>query len=340
MKEHREDARRVHELRAFVSGTPVVPILVQSDPDPDGMASALGVRTLLHREERTSPIVSLGDVTRPENRRMAELLDIRVTRITEAELRGFERVVAVDTQPRLSDTRARLAVIDHHPPRFDYTADFLDIRPEFGAAATMVTEYLRVNDEKRITPRLATALLYGIRTDTEVLRRGTSRADVEAYGFLQEHCDTELLRKISGPAFSEDAVRAVGQALAGLLTTDDVAVAWVGRLGSRASHVLPSLADFCLSIEGVSWSASAGLVGDEVAINIRRGGSGSGAGAGDLARDIAEEEGLGGGHHSMARVAIRLGGESPLSEEAGDPSAAEWVLTRVLSGVEALRALK
>jgi nanoRNase/pAp phosphatase (c-di-AMP/oligoRNAs hydrolase) len=335
---HGADARRVHELRAFARETPVVPILVQRDPDPDGMASALGIRTLLHREDRASPIVSLGAVTRSENRRMAELLDIQVTRVTEEELHRFERVIAVDTQPRLGETRTRYAVIDHHPTRRDYTADFMDIRPEFGAAATMVTRYLRVNDEKRITERLATALLYGIRTDTEILRRGTSRADVEAYGFLQELCDADLLRKISRPAFSEDAVRAVGLALAGLRKVDDVAVAYVGRLGHSASHVLPNLADFCLAIEGSSWSAAAGLVGDEVAINIRR--SGSGAGAGDLAREMAEEEGMGGGHHSMARVALRLGGERGLSEEPGDAAATDWVMGRVLAGVEALRAIR
>ena len=61
--------RRARELQAFAEGTPVLPILVQQDPDPDGMASAMGLRRLLHREEDASPIISLGDVTRPENRR-------------------------------------------------------------------------------------------------------------------------------------------------------------------------------------------------------------------------------------------------------------------------------
>ena len=31
----------------------------------------------------------------------------------------------------------------------------------YGAAATILTEYLRVDDERRIDRRLATALLYG-----------------------------------------------------------------------------------------------------------------------------------------------------------------------------------
>ncbi|NIP79412.1 MAG: hypothetical protein GWM90_09435, partial [Gemmatimonadetes bacterium] len=60
--------KRARELQAFSEGVEVLPILVQRDPDPDGMASAMGLRRLLHREEEASPIISLGEVTRPENR--------------------------------------------------------------------------------------------------------------------------------------------------------------------------------------------------------------------------------------------------------------------------------
>jgi nanoRNase/pAp phosphatase (c-di-AMP/oligoRNAs hydrolase) len=331
------EARRVHDLRAFVAGSGVVPILLQRDPDPDGMASAVGVRVVLHRDDRQSPIISLGEVTRPENRRMAELLDIRVTRVTDRELSSFQQVVCVDTQPRTSGGQTRFAIIDHHPPRPGYTADFMDIRPELGAAATMVTQYLRASGE-RINPSLATGLLYGIRTDTDVLRRGTSGEDVEAYAFLQDLADEALLRRIGRPAFSEAAMTAVGEALTGLRKEGDVAVAYVGRLDERTAHVLPNLADFCLAIEGVSWSAAGGLVGNELVLNLRR--SGGGVGAGDLARALAKEEGMGGGHHVMARVAYRLHGDHDLPDDPGDRSATDWLLKRVMEGIEGLRAIR
>jgi nanoRNase/pAp phosphatase (c-di-AMP/oligoRNAs hydrolase) len=331
-----ENARRVHELRAFAQGTRLVPILVQRDPDPDGMASALGIRTLLHRADAESPIISLGEVTRAENRRMAELLGLQVTQVTVQELYRFDRVIAVDTQPSSADNRTRYAVVDHHPPRDGYTADFVDIRPHLGAASTMVTQYLRVADERRITARVATALAYGIRTDTDVLRRGTTSEDVEAYAFLQGRADQELLSRIGRPAFPETGVRALGQALANMLKKGDIAVAYVGRLDDPTSHLLPNLADFCLGIEGVSWSAAAGRVGDELVINTRR--VGSGPGAGELAANLAEEPGMGGGHHAMRRVAIRLTDELRLSDQAGDPESMRQVLDRVVAGVEALRA--
>jgi nanoRNase/pAp phosphatase (c-di-AMP/oligoRNAs hydrolase) len=329
-----ETVQRVAALRAFVGETPVGPILLQQDPDPDGMAGALGLRTLLDRTEEEAPIISLGEITRPENRRMAQLLGMRVVRVTETELHGFDRVITVDTQPAPVETRTRFAVIDHHPARKGYPADFVDIRPSVGAAATMVTEYLRVADERRITPRLATALIYGIRTDTETLRRGAGVGDVEAYAFLQRLADQELLRKIGRPAFPERGVRAMGRALSGMATGGHIAVAYAGRLDDLTAHVLPSLADFCLSIEGVSWSAAGGLVGDELVVNIRRVGGNAGAGA--LARALAEEEGKGGGHRSMARVAIALSDAMPLSDEPGDPAATKWLLERLRVEVESI----
>ncbi len=336
--EETDRARRVRELRDFARGVAVVPILVQDDPDPDAMTSALGIRTLLDRTEADSPIISLGEVTRPENQRLAELLDIQVVRVSESELKGFERVITVDTQPAPGDSRTLYAVIDHHPTRKGYSADFTDIRPNVGAAATMITQYLRVNDQHRITPRLATGLIYGIRTDTEVLRRGTTPADIEAYAFLQGIADEELLRKIGRPAFSQEAVRALGRALATMGIAGEIAVAYAGVLDRRASHVLPNLADFCLGVEGISWSAAAGLVGQELVINIRR--VGATLGAGDLAKALAQEEGMGGGHRSMARVAIRNDGRLPFSAEPGDEGAVEWLLQRVREGVESLRAVR
>lgn len=328
-------AARVRALREFARGAAVVPILVQQDPDPDGMASALGLRTLLRRIEEDCPVISLGDVTRPENQRLAELLDLRVVRVSESELHGFSRVITVDTQPSAADSGTRYAVIDHHPVRPGYSADFVDIRPDVGAAATMVTQYLRVEDEARITPRLATGLIYGIRTDTELLRRGTSPADIEAWAFLQGIADHDLLRTIGRPAFSGEAVRAVGSALAGLGIDGDVCVAYAGALDRRAANVLPNLADFCLAIEGVTWSAASALVEGELVMNIRR--IGAVHGAGDLARALAEEEGMGGGHRSMARVAIRDVDDLPVGPEPGERRAVDWLLNRVRDGIASIR---
>lgn len=305
--------RRVQRLRRFAEEVPILPIYLQMEPDPDAIASALAVRRVLGRRDSTAPIVSLGRITRPENRRMVELLRLPVTQVTPAELRRFDRLIAVDVQPQvLEGSAVRLAVIDHHPPEDGYSAELLDIRPDYGATATILTEYLRAIDERRIGRRLATALLYGIQTDTARLSRGVSTADVDAYAFLHARADHALLKRIAQPSHSASAMRTFGRALAELRVERDLAVAHLGTVDAERLHLVADLADFCLSLEGAAWVAVGARVGGELEIALRHRGPGLGAGA--LAHRLAGKVGSGGGHASMARVSL------PITEV--DPSAA------------------
>jgi len=295
---------RVERLRSFAAGAEVLPILIHEDPDPDAIASALALRVVLRRRPATAPIVTLGKETmRPENRRMLELLGLQVTRVTRRELAGFPRLLAADFQPpRLHREHPGLGVVDHHPRRPGLAAVLEDIRPEYGAVSTIVTEYLRVDDEARIGRRLASALLYGIKTDTDVLTRGASAADVEAYAFLQARVDRELLYRIEWPSYDAEAARAIGRALAGLRADGSVVVAHLGALDPAHAHIIADVADFCLEVEGACWVAVGAVIEDELNLAIRH--IGDGPGAGELARAIAAGVGSGGGHPAMARVIL------------------------------------
>ena len=306
---------RVRALCAFADGARTLPILIQTEPDPDAIGSAFAVRALLGRNERSAPIVSLGRSRRPETRRMSELLDLHVTEVTEAELKAFERVVVVDTQPNLlQDAATRVAVIDHHPPQGEYRAEFQDIRPAFGAAASMLTEYLRAAGQE-VGERLATALLYGIRTDTALLTRGCTRDDVLAYAYLQARADLSLLNRIDRPAYPRDALPQIGRALERVRVQDDLAVLWLGRVAKSRAHLMPELADLSLSIEGVRWVAACGVIERALVCNIRYLAE-TRPGAGDLAREAVKAGGSGGGHATMARVEIPLQDVPfPLDEE-------------------------
>src|SRR5690606_5277470 len=133
------------------------------------------------------------------------------------ELRRFDRAIVVDVQPHDFDGDGpRFAVIDHQPLEPRLSAEFLDVRPGLGATATMLTQYLRADAEQRISPQLATALVHGIRTDTDTLTRGVTPYDVEAYAFLQSRADRRLLLRFERPTYTLDTVRAVGEGLADL----------------------------------------------------------------------------------------------------------------------------
>ena len=337
--EQLESQRHAYELRKFIGDSPNVPILVHPDPDPDALASALAVRAILRREPDNTPIVTLGDMTRPENRRMAELLGMRVTVVTEDELRNLDRCIAVDHQPTwLVENRSEnVAVIDHHPTDHHYRYAFEDLRPTYGATATMLTEYIRAEDERRIDERLATALLYGIKTDTDSLTRGCSPADVGAFAFLLARSDDSLLRKLERPSYKPESARAYGEALARLGVEGDVATAFLGKIDEDDTHVLVDVADFCMGLQEITWAAAAAVTGDQVTFTLRYLGGGE-SGAGDLAKIIAGSEGSGGGHVTMARARVPLTGDWKDLANADVENGTKELLKRITAAIEQLRA--
>jgi nanoRNase/pAp phosphatase (c-di-AMP/oligoRNAs hydrolase) len=331
-----EAQRHVHELRSFAEGCAYLPIVVHPDPDPDALATALAVRALLRREPDRTPIVTLGDMTRPENRRMAELVNMRVTVVTEAELKKLERMIAVDHQPLyLSDVAENVAVIDHHPTDQRVSWKTCDLRAKYGAASTIVTEYICADDERRIDETLATALLYGIKTDTDSLSRGVSPADVKAYAYLTARADLPLLRKLERPSYQVDSARAYGEALSKMGIDGDIAVAYLGHIAEEDTHILVDVADFCLALEEITWSVAAAVVNDQMTFTLRH--LGGTASAGDLAKKLIAGQGNGGGHATMARARVPLVDEWKKLADSNIENGTSELLTRVSNAVEELR---
>ena len=139
------------------------------------MASGLALRNLLHRTKTTAIIGAFQGVTRPENLRMANLLDIHVEPLNRKSLTEFDRVATVDVQPHYFGGLINKVdlVIDHHPERAGYSTAFKDIRPDYGSTCTILTEHLRAVDVN-ISERTATAMLYAIKSDTLFLSRQTN----------------------------------------------------------------------------------------------------------------------------------------------------------------------
>ena len=168
--------QRTSIIRSLTKDAENILLLIQHDPDPDALASALGLRTLLGRNRATAPIGSFGKVTRSENLNMMRLLDIRYTIVDSQSLNNYGMVAMLDVQPPYFGTSMpRVDIIfDHHPSSDSYQYSFRDIRMTYGATSTILCEYLTANKVK-LTQRLATALLYGIplvtnnRSDFEVL---------------------------------------------------------------------------------------------------------------------------------------------------------------------------
>src|SRR5215467_2580950 len=142
--DHSLTRHKIKELRGIVDEGDRVAVVLQDDPDPDAMASAMALRTLLGRNKQTTPFFSFKPVTRPENRTMVHLLEIDIEPASGEELAEYDKIAMVDVQPPFFGERLKHAdiIIDHHPNYELSDAPFMDVRTRYGATATIMTEYL------------------------------------------------------------------------------------------------------------------------------------------------------------------------------------------------------
>ncbi len=134
------------------------------------------MRNVLRRTRTTAIIGALQGLTRPENVRMADLLDIQVETITPEEFAGFDRIATVDVQPHYFGgllPRVDL-VVDHHPEQPGTRRSSRTSAADYGSTCTILTEHLRAVDVN-ISERTATAMLYAIKSDTLFFARQTNR---------------------------------------------------------------------------------------------------------------------------------------------------------------------
>ncbi len=302
--DHLANWLQVVRLRERLDPCERIGILLQPDPDPDGIASGYALRALLGRKSPTAPLIAFGEIQRPENRAMVEALGIEVKTILPDELEAYDGLALLDVQPTVfgDEPHERVrkvdVVIDHHPERTGYEAAIRDIRTDYGATSTILTEYLQAA-RVDVRARLATALLYGIKSDTQLLGRQTSRKDILSFAFLHTHHSPALLRRIERPALPVAGLRALGRALAETQVADGIHLLILGRV---REDVIPQVAELGLQTEGAEWSVAAGIVGPDLVFSVRN--VGYVRGAGEVVRAVVDGLGVGGGHRSMAKGII------------------------------------
>jgi len=294
---------RVQQYQRYFADADRVLILLHNDPDPDALASGLALRNLLRRTKTTAIIGAIQGVTRPENLRMANMLDIQVEQVTAASLRDFERIATVDVQPHYFGgllNRADL-VIDHHPEQPGYSAVFKDIRADYGSTSTILTEHLRAIDVN-ISERTATAMLYAIKSDTLFFARHTNRVDLEAFTFLYPLADAALIRKMEGAEITLERLRFVTRATQSGILREQVFTAFLGE--APREDFIPYTADFFLQLEDVKWTILAGVVGSSFIVSVRN--LGYSRNAGEFVKRWFGDIGSAGGHRAMAKAVVPI----------------------------------
>jgi nanoRNase/pAp phosphatase (c-di-AMP/oligoRNAs hydrolase) len=294
---------KVQQYQRYFTDADRVLILLHNEPDPDALASGLALRNVMRRTKQTAVIGALQGVTRPENVRMVNLLDIHVEHITADDIGHYERVAMVDVQPHyfggLID-RVDL-VIDHHPEQTGYSAVFKDIRTNYGSTSTILTEHLRAVDAN-ISERTATAMLYAIKSDTLFFNRQANRVDLEAFSYLYPLADAALIRKMEGAEITMERLEYVLKAKQNGRMVEQVFCTFLGT--SPREDFIPYVADFYLQLEDVKWTIVAGIVNDSLVMSVRN--LGYTRNAGEFVRKYFAHIGSAGGHRAMAKAVVPL----------------------------------
>jgi len=298
---------RVEQLRKTHCDAKKLLILVHDHPDPDSIASALALRVLLKRNRQTAIIGHFGEkISRPENVAMIDFLEIELENLKPQNLSDFDSIALVDVQPPffgniLTEVEVD-SVIDHHSQTASYNTNFSEIKTEEGATSTILTKYLRAA-QVDISERLATALLYGIKTDTVSLNRDANPDDVEAFTYLYPNANLGLLRRIERAEIPPAEVKCFGQALADHWISKNVFFVNLGRV--KREYLIPKMADLGIQVKGVEWSVAFGILGNShLVISVRN--VGYIKSAGRIVQEMFKEIGSAGGHRSAAKAVIPL----------------------------------
>ena len=303
-------AKRLARLSSVLDGARSMLIIVQNTPDPDAIAAAAALRELANeRHEIACSIGHSGGVWRAENLALLRYLGLNTRSLVDLDLDRFDRLSMVDAQPGAGnvtfDAAVRLdVVIDHHPIRRETrSARFTDVRSRYGATSTILYEYLKQAKIEIPTP-VATAMVYGIRSDTQDLGRESTKADVEAFLDLYPSANARALGRIVQAPLPRSYFSKLRTSLDEAKVYGNRIVSFLGQLESP--EMVAEAADLLLRAEEVRWTMTLGVVDGWLHVSLRT--TDRHRHAGRVARNLAGRRGFGGGHQALAAAQIPLEG--------------------------------
>ncbi len=300
--------RNLARLEEVVKGVKRLIVLTHDNPDPDSVSSAVTLAHIVKNKFKVPSLVKYGGIVgRAENRAMIRVLGLKLTPLSENDFKPGTEFALVDMQPRTGNNsfpknRKPLIIIDHHQLRKTTRADLIDIRTDYGATATILTEYLLASNLE-ITAKLATALSYGISSETQDLGREAQEADLQAYLALFPKSNKKLLASIVHPKLPREYFITLSRALHHSLVYRNAVATTLGEVANP--DFVPFIADSMLRIERINWAICVGRFKDRLVISIRT--TNTKGRAGHFLRQLIGKRGTAGGHGMIAGGQVPCG---------------------------------
>ena len=302
-------SQRLYSLLSEWEGT--LGIIAHKNPDPDAISSALALSVIAadaNPNRLTCRIFYDGIIGHQENRTLVNLLEIKMEKADPSAIQECTYLALVDSpypgvnNSLLPKTRVHI-IIDHHRDGQgpDSGAVFVDARPGLGATASILAQYLQELDIA-VDKRVATGLLYGIRSDTRDFRRNVTPQDLNNAAFLLPLTDADLLDQIMSPSLSQETLDVLGTAIRNRKITSGYLISNVGLIRNR--DALPQAADLLISLEGVNTALVYGISDEAIVMSARN--RDVRIHIGNVLREAFGDIGDAGGHPSMAAATIPL----------------------------------
>lgn len=283
-------------------------ILTHDYPDPDAIASAVALKFLAGTVFNIrSTIVHGGVIGRTENREMVARLKVPIRRLKPGELARARHVALVDTQPAfhnnpVPDHRRVTLVIDQHRSDVAVNAEMAIVN--LGCGATSVLLSHAVFASRRVPPpRVATALAYGILTDTLNFYRAHDTTVLRTYLRLLPQCDLAELARIQNPTRSSRFFSTLGRGIRLAINCRDVVISHLGDVENP--DLVSQTADFFLTYEKARWSFVTGRYDGRLCLSLRT--NIETREAGEILRDICGDRARAGGHGRIAGGSFEVG---------------------------------
>ena len=310
MNHNEKTETKLQQLKMVLADHKTMLIVLQDNPDPDAIASAVALRKLCKVMANIQcSIAHGGTVGRAENRALVKYLGLNLRPIQQLDITKFELFAMLDTQPgtgnnSLPEEIEPDIVIDHHTCRSQTRhCRFTDIRSKYGATATILLEYLNLAQIEPDVP-LATAMLYAIRSDTQDLGRDSTRADMQAFTQLYAVANKRMLSQIQHGKVQRDYYRMLADAMTNAQVYANAIVTNLGLIENP--DMIAEVADLLLRDDQTDWVMVYGLGQDKLLISLRT--YQENGRADKVIRHLVARRGTGGGHASYA------GGQIPLKK--------------------------
>jgi nanoRNase/pAp phosphatase (c-di-AMP/oligoRNAs hydrolase) len=255
-------------------------LILQDFPDPDALSSAWTYKLIAQKYDIQCDMVYAGTLSHQENIALVKLTNLPVQRLTPQTLKSrdlskYQGCALLDNQGTTSQLLPSVqqagipitVVIDHHSMQGDLNAEFLDIRPYTRATATILTQYLQAgllkldsNTSEHV--KCATALMHGLRSDTNALRQA-GEEDFLAAAYLSRFYDAQLLNAVLQSSRSRQVMDVIERALKNRIVQNNFSIAGVGYLRYDDRDAIPQAADFLVTEENVHTAVVYGIVHDE-----------------------------------------------------------------------------